>query len=365
MSLTNVNLVLFGKGNVGATLINQIIEQQKNNKNPFQLRIIGIADVDKAWIKFDGIDNNWESDFEKFAKPIEIDAFIQKIKTHTVENLVAVDITASEEIINYYNYLVQTGFHLVVANKKANSASLDFYQKLRTNLKTYNKYFYYETNVGAGLPIIHPLKNLVNSGERITKINGVFSGTLSYIFNRFAEQDVPFSEIVSQAKRIGLTEPNPIEDLQGTDVARKLLILAREVGLKTELNQVKIQPFLPFDITEKDLHKIDKDLNDRKLGQEEGYVLKYVAELDVEKEKLTVGLQPVLRNSPIGQLKGADNIVQFFSENYSEHPIVIQGAGAGKEVTARGVLGDIIRVSNRLKFNDLENTQAFYKEKIA
>jgi bifunctional aspartokinase / homoserine dehydrogenase 1 len=365
MSTTNVNIVLFGKGNVGSTLINQIIDLQKKENNKTNLTIIAIANSTKALINFNGIEGNWEQDFNQFSENYQPEKLISEIVASGLENLVAVDVTASQEILNYYDLLIKSGFHLVAANKKANANTLDFYQNLRKKLNKHNKQFFYETNVGAGLPIIEPIKNLVAAGEKITKINGVFSGTLSYVFNRFATQNISFSEIVTQAKRNGLTEPNPIEDLEGTDVARKLLILAREIGVEKELQDVQVNAFLPKDITESDLPSLDADFHNLKLTQKEGHVLKYIGELDVEKNTLSIGLQAVDKNSPIGQLSGADNIIQIFSENYNQNPIVIQGAGAGKEVTARGVLGDIIRLANSLTNLKNKEKSVFYEEKIA
>jgi aspartokinase/homoserine dehydrogenase 1 len=224
---------------------------------------------------------------------------------------------------------------------------------LRKKLKQYDKHYLYETNVGAGLPIINTVRDLHFSGDKITKIKGVFSGSLSYIFNRFANEEVLFSDILKDAEKLGYTEPDSREDLSGNDVARKLLVLAREIELDTEFSDINITSLLLPNLNEthsKPEYAISKNLFDEpyriaKITQVDGYVLRYIGELDVENNKLEVKLVSVPSNSPLGQLKGAESLIEIYSKSYGENPIVIQGAGAGKEVTARGVLSDILRLS--------------------
>jgi aspartokinase/homoserine dehydrogenase 1 len=237
----------------------------------------------------------------------------------------------------------------------------DFYDDLRENLKNNEQYFLYETNVGAGLPVVQTIRDLHFSGEKITKIRGVFSGSLSYIFNRFSVEETTFSKILADAEKNGLTEPDSREDLSGNDVARKLLILAREIEQKFEFEDIKIESLLLPELNEKHSKEqyainktfFDKPFNIAKITQNENHVLRYVGELDVISNELEVKLVSVAKISPLGQLKGADNLIEIYTKSYGEIPIVIQGAGAGKEVTARGVLADILKIAEKIKIKQV------------
>ena len=287
-----------------------------------------------------------------------IEDIIAYAKEHHLANLIAVDNTASATFVENYISLAENGFDLISSNKVANTLSYDFYKELRATLEKNQKSYLYETNVGAGLPLIDTIKLLHLSGENITKIKGVFSGTLSYLFNHFSAKDVPFSEILKEAIDNGYTEPDPREDLCGNDVGRKLLILARELDLQNEFSEVQIQNLIPEHLRDggvadflTKLKEFDPIYDKMKAEQEPNHVLRYIGELsgDLQNDKgnLEVKLVSVPMDTALGGLKGSDSFFEIYTESYGDRPIVIQGAGAGSAVTARGVFGDILRVSDK------------------
>lgn len=359
-----INLVVFGKGTVGATLIDQVIDAHDNilKRKNISLRIVAIANSSRILTDASGISTNWKEQFEQEAVNYDFSILQQFIEKNHLENLIAVDVTASKAFVENYIQLIKSGFDLVSANKIANTISFDFYQELRENLAKYQKSYLYETNVGAGLPLIDTIRLLHHSGENITRIKGIFSGTLSYLFNTFSEENKPFNEVLQFAIDSGYTEPDPREDLCGNDVGRKLLILARELDLGNEFTDVKIQNLIPEHLREgsvsdflERLEEFNAHYQDIKDGQADDHVLRYVGDLhgdlsDTATAKLEVSLVSVPKNSALGQVKGADSIFEIYTESYGNNPIVIQGAGAGAAVTARGVFGDILRLAERNNF---------------
>ena len=358
-SIKTINITIFGKGLVGGTLINQLLESHQSvlRRKKFLLNIFSISDSKRVLLSKNGISKNWENDLQTFgSEELNINDVIDFAKAHKLENLIAVDNTASELFTKNYVLLIQSGFNLVSSNKIANTSSYDFYKEIRNELKKNKKQYLYETNVGAGLPLIDTIGLLHDSGENITKIKGVFSGSLSYLFNNFSSKKVLFSEVLQEAIDKGFTEPDPREDLSGNDVARKLLILARELDLENELEEVTIQNLIPKNLIEvskneflSNLYLLDETFQNIKEQQKPNHVLRYVGELsgDLSKTKgnLDVKLVSVPTNTPLGSLQGSDTIFEIYTESYGEQPIVIQGAGAGAKVTARGVFGDILRLA--------------------
>nr|WP_314248348.1 bifunctional aspartate kinase/homoserine dehydrogenase I [Capnocytophaga leadbetteri] len=356
-----INLVIFGKGTVGGTLINQVIAAHDNilQRKNISLRIVAIANSQKILTAAKGIGKGWEEAFEREAVPYNFDTLQAFVDKNHLENLIAVDVTASKTFVDNYIPLIKSGYDLVSANKIANTISFSFYQELRKTLKQYQKTYLYETNVGAGLPLIDTIRLLHHSGENITRIKGIFSGTLSYLFNTFSAEDKPFSEVLQHAINSGYTEPDPREDLCGNDVGRKLLILARELDLGNEFSDVKIQNLIPEHLREgsvedflQRLDEFNAPYQQIKEAQEPDHVLRYVGDLhgdlaSTNTVQLDVSLVSVPRNSALGQVKGADSIFEIYTESYGDNPIVIQGAGAGASVTARGVFGDILRLAEK------------------
>ena len=354
-----INIAIFGKGTVGGTLIHQILENTASvlERRKIQLNVFAVADSKKLLLNKNGVTKNWEQDLVNNGQEnTSINDIIEFAKTHHFENLIAVDNTASVPFVANYIPLIEAGFDIVSCNKIANTLSFDFYKEVRAKLKEYKKQYLYETNVGAGLPLIDTIRLLHESGENITKIRGVFSGSLSYLFNTFSEQNKTFSEVLQDAIDKGFTEPDAREDLGGNDVARKLLILARELELENEFTDVKIQNLIPESLRTgsvddflSNLELMNSEYQQLKEKQEDNHVLRYVGELsgDLSQDtgNLDVKLVSISKNSPLGSLKGSDAIFEIYTESYGEQPIVIQGAGAGSKVTARGVFGDILRLA--------------------
>ena len=355
-----INIAIFGHGLVGGTLINQILESADaiEKRKDIRLNVFAIANSKNVLLNKNGVSPNWRNEIQTHGHSYTIDEVIAYANEHHLENLIAIDNTASATFVENYIPLVESSFDLISSNKVANTLSYSFYKKLRKVLDENQKSYLYETNVGAGLPLIDTIKLLHLSGENITKIKGVFSGTLSYLFNNFSAKDVPFSEILKEAIDNGYTEPDPREDLCGNDVGRKLLILARELDLQNEFDEIAIHNLIPEHLREGDvstflnkLKEFDPIYAKIKAEQQPNHVLRYIGELsgDLQNDKgnLEVKLVSVPSDTALGGLKGSDSFFEIYTESYGDRPIVIQGAGAGSAVTARGVFGDILRLSDK------------------
>ena len=353
--IKELNLYVTGVGNVGGKLLEQICSQEKYlyiNLH-LKIRVMGLSNSKKMILSDNPIAlKNWKLSLENGVKA-DRTLFFKHIKSKNLRNSIFIDNTASQSISKEYSKYLNSSIGVVTCNKIACADDLKNYKKLKSISRKFNSPFLFETNVGAGLPIINTLNNLVASGDRILKIQAVLSGSLNFIFNNF-KNGVSFSDVVLKAEKLGFTEPNPKNDLSGVDVARKILILARESGLDIEMDQVKNNSFLPeesvnsfskaefyISLENKSNHfnNILKDAEAKKCK------LKYVAEL--ENGIASVGLKHINQDHDFYNLEGSDNIILFYTNRYADQPLVVRGAGAGSEVTAAGIFADIIRIGKK------------------
>jgi aspartokinase/homoserine dehydrogenase 1 len=352
-----LHLFMVGVGLIGATLIAQIREQASFLKaqRGLEIRIVGLANTKKMLFREEGIDiADWETILGQSAEPVDLPAFVQRMKALNLPNTIFVDNTASEQVAALYETILESSISISTPNKVATSSAYEQYRRLKQVAARRGVQFRYETNVGAGLPVLSTLEDLIASGDRIIRIEGVLSGTMSYIFNNMRE-GVRFSRIVAEAKRLGYTEPDPREDLGGADVRRKLLILARETGLSLEAADIGVENILPAAAAGapgiasffEELEKSDDHFGEMIANAaRQGLALRMVASL--EEGKARVGLKAVDAGHPFYALSGSDNMIVFTTERYKERPLVIRGPGAGAEVTAAGVFAEIIKIGNYL-----------------
>jgi aspartokinase/homoserine dehydrogenase 1 len=347
-----VNIFLAGAGNVGKKLLMQLSGQQHflRKKMHLQIRLAGIINSKNMLIDEAGIEMDAWQDRLASAEKADINGFAEKALALNLRNAVFVDITANESIASVYDKWLMKSVAVVACNKIAASSGYDNYRRLKDLAREFNTQFLFETNVGAGLPIIGTISDLIHSGDRIHRIEAVLSGTLNFVFNHYNGQ-TKFADVVRQAQDEGYTEPDPRLDLGGTDVMRKILILAREAGEKLEMKDIENNTFMPESCmqgTVADFYSsmAKEEKHFQSLYQEahsKGCKLKFVA--GFENGKAEVGLRPISPEQDLYHLYGKDNVVLFYTDRYKEQPLVIKGAGAGAEVTASGVFADIIRAS--------------------
>ncbi len=357
LSAKTLSIGVIGPGTVGRCLLQQLEKQRAKLAKSFNidLRVRAIARSKKMLLGERRIDiSGWQNDFEIHAVETDFDVFEEHLNPDHLPHAVIIDCTASDAISAKYPEWLSRGIHVITPNKKAFSGPYDKYQALQVAADKGSSHFFYETTVGAALPVISTLCDLIYTGDEVRSIRGIFSGTLAYLFNVY-DGSKPFSAIVREAKDNGFTEPDPRDDLSGMDVARKLIILARELGQGLEIGDFPVQNLVPEALRDcsveeflERLPEYDQSMDDLyRQAVADGKSLRYIASLQAD-GTAAVGLEPVDANHPFSNINLTDNVVQFETERYSANPLVIQGPGAGPEVTAAGVFADLLRLANFL-----------------
>ena len=357
LSSQTLSIGVIGTGLIGSTFLDQLTRriQELRQERGIDLRVRGIMNSKKMILHDRQLPlDSWQDELQASASEADLDTFVNHVHALYLPHTVLIDATASAELPHHYESWLSRGINVITPNKKCNAGPMTSYRSVREAARKYQRYFLYETNVGAGLPIVHTLRDLIETGDEITKIEGVFSGTLSYIFNSL-DGSRTFSEIVREAHKLGLTEPDPREDLSGVDVARKLIILAREMGLEVEMDSVQVESMVPEDLragsVEEYLNSLGK--HDQAIGdllssaRSKGAVLRYVGTIDAD-GGMSAGLRTYPHEHPFANLSGSDNIVSFQTARYNTQPMIVRGPGAGPAVTAAGVFADLLRLASFL-----------------
>jgi aspartokinase/homoserine dehydrogenase 1 len=354
LSPHTVSVGLIGPGVVGSVLLDQLATQVQrlSRELKLDLRIRGIMSSTRMHLADNEVQlARWRDAFASRSEASDLTRFAQHIHAEHLPHAIIIDCSSSQDVADRYPGWLASGIHIVTPNKKANSADLEFYARLHEARRTGGAHYLYEATVGAGLPVIQTLRDLRDTGDEIRRIEGMLSGTLSYLFNVWDGSE-PFSSVVRQAKARGYTEPDPRDDLSGTDFARKLIILGREMGLRLELDDVQLESLVPralagcsLDEFLERLPQFDSAMAERlQAARSRNRVLRYIGSLDAATGKASVGLVELERTHTFANINLTDNVVRFLTQRYNQNPLVVQGPGAGPEVTAGGVFGDLLRV---------------------
>jgi aspartokinase/homoserine dehydrogenase 1 len=335
-------------------LLDQMAAQADRLRSEFSLdfRIRGLATSSRMLLAERSVDlSHWREELERGGQPLDWDAFTTHVNADHLPHAAMIDCSASEDVAHLYLGWFGQGIHVVTPNKKAQSGPIDFFDELNATRRDHGAHFLYETSVGAALPIIETLRDLRQTGDEIRSIEGILSGTLAYLFNVF-DTSKSFSAIVREARDKGYTEPDPRDDLSGMDVARKLIILAREMGMRLEIEDLTVESLVPEDLEEGSIDNFLDSLPayDEKMARrwqeahDDGKILRYVGRLR-EGDGASVRLEALPSDHPFGNMNLTDNVVRYVSRRYSDNPLVVQGPGAGPEVTAAGVFADLLRLA--------------------
>jgi bifunctional aspartokinase / homoserine dehydrogenase 1 len=354
LSPHTLSIGVIGPGTVGRVLLDQLAAQSEHLRRQFRLdlRVRGIMSSQRMLLADSNVAlPEWDAQYRSSTRAPDVGRFVEHVRLDYLPHTVLVDCTASESIAGNYADWLAAGIHIVTPNKKANSGDFEYYRRLQSARRSGASHYLYEATVGAGLPIVQTLRDLVQTGDQIAGIEGIFSGTLAYLFNAYDGRR-GFAEVVREARQRGFTEPDPRDDLSGLDVARKLIILGREMGLPLELRDVKVQSLVPAELAGGTIEEFMEQLpqHDAAMAQRltaaqaRGKVLRYTGKLTAAGEA-TVGLQELDAHHAFANIALTDNVVRFATRRYRDNPLIVQGPGAGPEVTAGGVFADLLRLA--------------------